>query len=106
MGEGSPDPRRRLPEYRLTAQPVTPEAERALGFRWADPKIGTRHKLGGQPDFQQPATVPHCPSCAEAMTFYGQLDSIGDDIVLADCGLIFVFVCFDCLESVSFVQSG
>jgi hypothetical protein len=29
------------------------------------------------------------------MTFYAQLDSVGDDFVVADCGRVYVFVCFD-----------
>lgn len=39
------------------------------------------------------------------MTFYGQLDSIGDEYVLADCGMIYVFVCFDCFTTKSFIHS-
>lgn len=97
---------RELPEYRLEAQPTTDEARRVKGFKWADPEVGNRHKIGGKPDFQQKATTPVCPSCGDEMTFYGQLDSIGDQLVLADCGLVYVFICFDCYESVSFVQSG
>jgi hypothetical protein len=33
------------------------------------------------------------------MTFYGQLDSVGDDVVLADAGVVQVFVCFDCFDA-------
>jgi hypothetical protein len=40
------------------------------------------------------------------MTFYGQLDSINDDIALGDCGMIYVFVCFDCFETKSLLQSS
>lgn len=40
------------------------------------------------------------------MSFYGQLDSVNDDYVLGDCGIIYVFVCFDCLETKSVLQSG
>ena len=40
------------------------------------------------------------------MTFYGQLDSINDDIVLADAGLVYVFVCFNDFEARAIVQSG
>ncbi|CAN7721300.1 hypothetical protein LJR290_006098 [Variovorax sp. LjRoot290] len=39
------------------------------------------------------------------MTFYAQLDSINDEVVLADCGMIYVFVCFDCFETKSILQS-
>jgi len=40
------------------------------------------------------------------MTFYGQLDSVGDSISLADVGMVYVFVCFDCFTSKSVLQSG
>ena len=40
------------------------------------------------------------------MTFYAQLDSINDDFCLADCGMIFVFVCFECFETKSVLQSS
>jgi len=39
------------------------------------------------------------------MTFYGQLDSINDEFNLADCGLIYVFVCFGCFETKSILQT-
>ena len=40
------------------------------------------------------------------MTFYGQLDSIGDDVTIADVGLVYVFVCFNDVEARAIVQSG
>jgi hypothetical protein len=39
------------------------------------------------------------------MSFYGQLDSINDEYDLADCGVISVFVCFDCYETKSVLSS-
>ena len=39
------------------------------------------------------------------MSFYGQLDSIGDSYDLADCGIILVFVCFDCFETRSILHA-
>lgn len=39
------------------------------------------------------------------MTFYGQLDSVGDDFALADVGVVMVFVCFDCFEAAALVDS-
>jgi hypothetical protein len=50
--------------------------------------------------------TPTCADCGERMTFYGQLDSIGDDVVLADVGLVYVFVCFNDFEARAIVQSG
>lgn len=96
---------KRIPEYRLEATPLTDEARAAQGFKWADASIGKRHRLGGDPDFLQKAELPRCPSCKEQMSFYAQLDSIGDMICIADCGMIYVFVCLDCNETSSFVQS-
>lgn len=84
--------------------PETPEAMAAVGFRWAGDEIGKRHRLGGTPNWIQGDETPNC-SCGERMTFYGQLDSIGDQIILGDCGMIYVFVCFDCLKTKSLVQS-
>lgn len=40
------------------------------------------------------------------MTFYGQLDSINDDFMIADVGLIYVFFCFDCNEVSAMIDSG
>ena len=58
------------------------------------------------PDWVQSPDVPECPSCHELMTFYGQLDSIGDAMTIADVGMVYVFVCFDCNETKSVLQSG
>jgi hypothetical protein len=40
------------------------------------------------------------------MTFYRQMDSINDDIVVADAGLVYVFVCFSDSSAQAVVQSG
>ena len=93
-----------IPEIPLIPQPESEEARAALGFKWASPEIGHRHQLGGSPSWLQGEQWPVC--CDKPMTFYGQLDSIGDDICLADCGLIYVFVCFDCFETRSVLQCG
>jgi hypothetical protein len=79
-------------------------------FKWAGRdsagrEVGTRHKLGGDPDFLQGPETPHCPDCKEPMTFYGQLDSINDEFCLVDCGIIYVFVCFGCFTTTSFIHS-
>ena len=94
-----------IPEIPLVPQPETDAARQALGFRWAGPEMGKRHKLGGAPAWIQNDDTPQCPDCQNAMTFYGQLDSVGDDVCLADCGMIYVFVCFDCYECQAILQS-
>lgn len=83
---------RRIPPFRLDAHPLTPEAEAAGGFEWAPPEVGTRHRIGGEPDGVPESEYPRCHSCGHPMTFYGQLDSVGDDFALADVGVVHVFV--------------
>lgn len=97
---------KRIPPFRLDAHPLTPDAEALAGFERASPEIGTRHRLGGEPDGVSESNYPSCPSCGVAMSFYGQLDSIGDDVVLADAGVVHVFVCFDCFDAAARVVSS
>jgi len=94
-----------IPPFKLVPQPLDEAAAELPKFKYAGDDMGTRHKLGGTPDFIQPGKYPVCPDCKERMTFYGQLDSINDEFCLADCGMIYVFVCFGCLETKSVLQS-
>jgi Domain of unknown function (DUF1963) len=96
---------RTIPPFRLVLEPLNDEARNLPKFRWARKEVGKRHQLGGQPDFLQHELWPRCPNGHGRMTFYGQLDSINDDVCIADCGIIYVFICFDCYETASFVQS-
>lgn len=96
---------RQIPPFRLVPEPLTEEAAQLRRFQWTDPDVGNRHRLGGEPSFMQGAHYPECDACGEVMAFYGQLDSINDEFILADAGLVFVFVCFDCYTSKSFIQS-
>jgi hypothetical protein len=95
-----------IPAIPLVAAPETPEARAALGFRWAPDGVGRRHQLGGTPAWLGADETPLCTGCGTPMTFYAQLDSIGDNICLVDCGMIFVFVCFDCFSTRTVLQSG
>ena len=47
-----------IPAFRLVAEPLTPEAEQAAGFKWASEEIGTRHRLGGEPEWIQGDRTP------------------------------------------------
>lgn len=96
----------RIPEIPLVPNPQTADAKRAVGFEWSELKAGYRHQLGGEPDWVQDPDVPICKSSGEVMTFYGQFDSIGDDYILADVGLIYVFVCFGCFTTEAVLQSS
>ncbi|AEM69798.1 hypothetical protein Murru_0749 [Allomuricauda ruestringensis DSM 13258] len=87
----------KIPEIKLISNPETKEAREALGFQWNE-VAGTRHKLGGEPDGITEEQFPKCDSCNNPMSFYAQIDSIGDNYNLADCMVIHQFVCFDCFE--------
>jgi hypothetical protein len=94
-----------IPEIELTMNPKTPEARGVIGFK-RNASAGKRHKIGGKPDWLQGDETPECSQCFKKMTFYGQLDSLGDRVALGDCGKIFVFVCTDCLSTQSILQSA
>ena len=97
---------RKIPGFRLVPEPLDQEARDLPGFKWTHGEIGRRHQLGGSPNLIQELTWPECPNGHGKMTFYSQLDSINDDFCLADCGMIYVFICLDCYESKSLVQSS
>ena len=91
------------------------------GERAVDPDApGLRSKLGGEPDWTQDDDWPACPACRERMTFVAQIDSFEHDsaknphridclsgdqhFMFGDVGMVYVFLCFDCLETPSLVQ--
>jgi hypothetical protein len=76
------------------AEPLDSEATNPPPFKWAGGEVGKRHRPDGEPAFR----FPVC-SCTQQMTFYGQLDSVNDEFVLADCGIVCVFVCFHCFAT-------
>ena len=100
-----------LPKYKLELIPQSKEAFEVRHFASHCPSdLGQRFQIGGVPDFIQDEEWPRCKYCHKKMTFYAQLDAIGSstedfEIRLADCGLIYVFYCFDCNEAYSLVQS-
>ncbi len=93
-----------IPPVPLVPAPETEEAQGAVGFKWAGEPIGNRHRIGGEPDWIQGDETPKC-NCGKKMTFYGQLDSLGDNVCLGDCGMIYVFVCLGCLTTQSIFQT-
>ena len=97
---------KRIPPYKLLLEPLNEEARQAQGYEWAGGEIGKRHRIGGDPDFIQEDEIPICPECRIRMTFYAQLDGVGDEYDIADCAMIFVFLCFDCFTVTAFVQSA
>ena len=104
-----------LREYRMTFERVPieePSVDREL--------LGLRSKLGGLPDWEQGDETPACPSCFKPMIFVAQIDSIehdephnphrvdclspDQDYMFGDVGMLYVFVCFECLETKSLLQ--
>lgn len=84
-----------IPKINLIPKPDNEEAKSAIGYQWNE-KAGTRHFLGGKPDGMEEVEYPKCEDCNKTMTFYAQIDSIGEKYDLADCMVIHNFVCFDC----------
>jgi hypothetical protein len=95
----------KIPTIKLELKRTKESENLKLGFEWAYKQIGNRWKIGGEPDWIQSSPKIICNECNQEMTFYAQLDSINDEIMIKDCGLIFVFVCFNCFVVKSFIQS-
>jgi len=96
----------KLPPFRLKLEPLNDEAAAMrVGLEWAA-GVGHRHQLGGNPTWIHGPEQPVCPSCQQQMTFYGQFDSVKDDIVIADAGIVYVFICFDDFTATALIQSG
>lgn len=94
----------KIPAVPLVPAPDTPEAQAIVGFEMAGHPMGTRHRIGGEPDWIQDPDVPAC-DCAKPMSFYAQIDSLGDAVCIGDCGMVYVFICWDCLTTKSVLQS-
>lgn len=94
-----------IPPFKMILQPLNQEAAKLPTFKWTSEEIGKRHQMGGSPTFLQETTWPICPSCRHKMSFYCQIDSLNDEFCIADCGMIYVFFCFDCNEVKAVVQS-
>ena len=96
--------------------------ERVKTGEFANPtrKLGIRSKLGGEPDWDQGDETPECPGCFIPMRFIAQIDSIEhneshnphkqdyseQEYMFGDVGMIYVFFCYDCLQTKSVFQCG
>jgi len=115
-----------LPEFRVILERV-PDGEEAYPTDDDTPHYeyqGRRTKLGGRPDWMQgdEEDCPTCPHCEKDVTFVAQIDSIEHDWrsnphrvdclskeqkwMFGDVGMIYVFFCFDCLESIAVFECG
>lgn len=97
---------KKIPPFKLIAEPLSDEARSLPKFKWAGPDVGDRHQLGGEPLFIQNTKFPLCTCCNKEMSFYAQLDSINDEFCIADCGMIYVFLCFDCYTAQALIHSS
>jgi hypothetical protein len=94
-----------LPEYEIRLTRV-PEGLGKTALPWPY-NLGLRSKLGGKPDWIQGEETPFCKGCREPMSFIAQIDSIDavssnlveQHFMIGDCGMIYVFHCFECMES-------
>jgi hypothetical protein len=115
----------RLREYKVTLTKCRPE-ERAVPLDYQKTmEAGTATKLGGDPYWLQSDERPKCPCCNQPMIFVAQIDSIehmGSNVpsglnaqnrsalrkdqqwMFGDVGMIYVFFCFDCMETRSVFQ--
>jgi uncharacterized protein YwqG len=113
-----------LPEFRVTLERVSP-GDQAYPINEDVPHYeyhGRRTKLGGEPDWDQGDDIPSCPECKQPMTFVAQIDSVEHEWssnphkvsaispdqkwMFGDVGMIYVFFCFECLETKSVFQCG
>ncbi len=92
-----------LPAFRLTQEPLDSEGREFL--ECCGGAAEAKHQLGGTPAFINTEYYPKCQGCGEEMTFYAQLDSSFQREDLADSGMIYVFVCFDCCETEAYLDS-
>jgi hypothetical protein len=74
------------------------DATTAPAYRGSSPALA---EFAGVPGSE----YPRCRSWGYSMTFYGQLNSIGDDFALPDVGVVRVLVCFDCFDAAARVAS-
>ena len=109
---------RHLREYRILFEPVN-EGEPPVRLDYPE-NLGLQSKLGGAPDWVQGEEWPACPHCGARMTFVAQLDSMEHDskhnpnridalhgdqhFMFGDVGMLYVFLCEECLEPRTLVQ--
>ena len=102
-----------LRQIAISFEEISPEQVEALSD--IKDNLGKRSKMGGAPIWIVPNTkAPLCPKCQEESTFVCQIDSIdytgfvnpNKQYMFGDVGMIYVFFCFECLESHSVFQTN
>ena len=106
-----------LKEYRVKFEKVSAGKQAVPD----NSQLGIRSKLGGEPDWCQSPENPQCSGCGSPMSFVAQIDSMEhfedhnpnaihwgakQEYMFGDVGMIYVFFCYDCLETQSVFQCG
>jgi hypothetical protein len=65
---------------------------------------GSKGKVGGSPNWIQAEATPDCPKCQKPMAFALQLAS-DSRISFCDMGMLYGFVCPECVVGASLIQS-
>lgn len=91
----------KYPEIKILLD-ITADNAKHIGFPGGG-ELGKRSKFGGDPVWIQDEAWQVC-NCSRKMSFYAQLDSIGIDMNIVDCGLIYIFICEKCISVKSIVQ--
>lgn len=94
-----PQKARTLPEIRfelIGRNTLPPDFDRRL-------LTSNRSKLGGIADWMHDSRTPVC--CGHLATFYAQIDTnLGPEISIVDAGVLYVFVCDQCLATFTELQ--
>lgn len=94
-----------IPPFCLMPEPASDVAASMFGGMMKRYPLAKGHRLGGQPQFIDQDETPRC-AFGTPMSFYAQLDSLDEEYMLADRGMIYVFVCFNCFETKAVLQSN
>lgn len=93
----------KYPEIKILLD-ITDDNKKYIGFPGGG-ELGKRSKFGGDPNWIQGEEWPLC-NCNKRMSFYAQLDSLGLDMGIGDCSLIYIFICKKCNTVKSLAQSA
>jgi hypothetical protein len=90
---------RRIPEIRFELTDSNRSTKGVDRQRFAT----NRSKLGGSAEWMHDSRTPVC--CGRFATFYAQIDTnLGPDISIVDAGVLYVFVCDQCLATFTELQ--
>lgn|SRR6266481_1970279 len=95
---------KKIPAFKLVPEPQGDDGKNLPKFKWTGKEIWASPSARWRAKFLTRCVMAKLSNLQGANDVL-RTDSINDDICIADCGMIYVFVCFDCFQSVSMVQS-